>query len=409
MRSLLVTGGGHVNFFPGLQTIRNAERLAGNIVLASLDGWKGIDGKRDGVVDITDIPVDSLRTLGGSFIGSSRTKPEHPDVVARNIRDLGINVVYAFGGDDTHGVSNTLHKYFGIPIVGWPKTMDNDTKGSYSTIGYETAAAKAAKETLESIANAYTHSRIVLLPMFGRNFDWIVAAAADYGHADYVVTAERKDMELSTVVNDIISVYRRNQERYGKPFAVVVVSEGACRLDGIKKYFRGRIPETQEYQKDDFENIKLDIDVLGLALKDALAEEGIKGENVALKPLTYHLRDPQLIPIGEQFARLTAETCLKLARGGNFGRVATVQDPAYSGIWPSDERMRVETFGGPLVVDSVPVELASQKRPLRDTGFFDYETLRPTPEMTRFLQKILGPKPEDPRNHIINFYRHTLN
>ena len=75
MRSLLVTGGGHVNFFPGLETILTAERAAGHRVLASIDGWRGIDQRAEGVVDVTDIPIEKLSMLGGSFIGSSRTKP----------------------------------------------------------------------------------------------------------------------------------------------------------------------------------------------------------------------------------------------------------------------------------------------------------------------------------------------
>ena len=234
MRLLLLTGGGHVDFFPGLEVIIKAERERNNTILGSLNGWAGIQKGSGGVVDITDYPIENFHRMGGSFLGSSRTKPDLEKVIS-HLRKFAVDVVVPFGGEDTLGIANMLHNQFNVPIVGWPKTMDNDTGGSYASIGYIKAADVAMRNTLEALSTAYTHSRIVLLPVFGRNTDWIAGAAADYGHAHYVIPAEKKDLSLAVVAQQIKRIYHENKERYGNPFAVVVVSEAASGLGGVKR------------------------------------------------------------------------------------------------------------------------------------------------------------------------------
>src|SRR3989338_1704494 len=179
MRLLLLTGGGHIDFSDALITVMNAQRERGNEVLASLDGWKNA-GKMDGtLVDITNHPTEFLRIIGGSFLGAARENPD-PNLVEHNIRKYGIDVILAHGGEDTLGAARKVHETKKIPVVGWPKTMDNDTNGGYSSIGYTTAAEIAATQTYEAFRTAYSHSRVVLVVMFGRTYDWVVGAAADY-------------------------------------------------------------------------------------------------------------------------------------------------------------------------------------------------------------------------------------
>jgi 6-phosphofructokinase len=409
MNSLLLTGGGHVNFFPGLETLINEQRRAGGKILSSLDGWKGINDDKGGVVDITHHPIDELRLLGGSFIGSSRTKPKDPERVARNIRKYGIDAVFVYGGDDTQSVARDLFQQFNVPTIGWAKTMDNDTQGSYSTIGYQEAARVAAKGTRSAISTAYTHSRVVLIPLFGRDHDWVTAAAADYGHADYVITAEKKGFTLDSVVGGIKDAYERNRERYGRPFAVVVVSEGACKLEGLQPYIRGRTPPSKEVKTDSFGHPKMEPEVLALALRDAIEEQtSISSDRIAIKEYTYHLRDGEGGLLDRVFAEKTAAECVRLAREGNFGRVATVQDPDYHDPVFSQFDGRngdsyISTHSKRLVVGSVPLSVGAAKRPLAGTGFFDYNSLQPTPMMTEYLKLLLGTKPQNPREVITKF------
>ncbi len=397
---LLITGGGHVDFGSGLETVINAGRERGKKILASADGWKGISSSPPFVYDITDYPVENLRYFGGSFIGSSRTKPKDPQLVVDNIRKYGDVVVITYGGEDTLGVAWNLHREFELPIVGWPKTMDNDSQGSHATIGYTSAVYRAAQATREAFDYAFTHSKIVVLPMFGRKFDWVSGGAADYGFAEYVIPAERKDLTLAQVAEGIKEKVRENNEVYRRPFAVVVVSEAADQLIGLEVFLNKYL---QKRNFDEFEHIKLRPEALALALEDALSEYlGVKKETetIVSKVLTYHLRDGKLYGLDEVFARMTAAECIRLIDRAEFGRVATVQNPEYSGNWPNDPSAWINAHGTTLFVSSIPLELAAQKKPVAGTPFFDYDELSPTKQMSAYLRTLLGEKNVNPRDKI---------
>ncbi len=394
---LLSTGGGHVDFHSGLETVIIGARERGKRVLASESGWKGISSPNPTIYDITDYPVESLRHYGGSFIGSSRTNPNDLQLVVDNIRKYGEVAVIAFGGEDTLGVANKLYERFGIPIVGWPKTMDNDIQGSYSTIGYETAVDRASKATRMAFDNAFTNSKIVVLTMFGRKFDWVSAGASDYGFAESVIPAERNDLTFAQCANNIKEKLRENKERYGRPFAVVVVSEAADQMDGLETFVMRYVPVRE---KDNFGHVKLKPEALALALQDALSEYlGLKRDTIAPTVLTYHLRDGKLNGLDETFARVAAEECVRLIDREDFGRVATIQHLQHSGNWPSDASAWIR--GMPLFVSSVPLSVASQTRPLTGTSFFDYDALRPTQQMTNYLEVLIGPKSTNPRDVVV--------
>ena len=117
--------------------------------------------------------------------------------------------------------------------------------------------------------------------------------------------------------------------------------------------------------------------------------------------MTYHLRDGKLPDLDEKFARATAEECVRLIDQGNFGRVATIQDPSFSGFWPSEEWRYIKANGYPLIVSNVPLELAAQDKPVSGTGFLNYGDSRPTEQFSRFLYPLLGPKPVNPRDKIV--------
>ena len=281
--------------------------------------------------------------------------------------------------------------------------MDNDTKGSYSTVGYIKASYIAAVNTLEALSTAYTHSRIVLVPVFGRDADWVTGAAADYGHSDYVIPAERKDKMLAEVGAEIKKVYAENKIKYGKPFAVVVLSEAANQLKGLETHL-ARIITPESGLIDSFDHPNLEPEMLSYVLKRALSDEtGIAIEAFAIKPLTYHLRDGKLWGLDDKFARMTAEECVRLIDEGNFGKVATIQDPVIPGYWPDDPLRYVDAHGTTLVVSSVSLDLASQKRTVSETGFLDYNTLSTTQQFTDYLHPLLGQKQHDPRNYIVPF------
>ena len=381
---------------PAVQTVINSQRAKGGRILASLKGWAGIEKGGDQVVDVTHYPVERLRPIGGSPFGSGRRNPVL-EKVAENCGIYGIYAIIAFGGEDTLGVADGLSK-IGINVLGWPKTMDNDTNGSYASIGYQTAASRAAHITFTSISSAFTHSKIVLLPMFGRNYDWVVGAAADFGHADVMIPAERGGITLDHAVNNIYGAYIENGRLHGSKFAVVAISEGASKLKGLENYLRTKP------RYDEFGHLKLETIKLGEAVARAISEQtGIEEDNINLKPLTHGLRDGYLEPLDELFAKKTAQECVELLERGDFGKVATIQDPNISGYWPKDESKYINAHGKILVVSSVPLGLASTERPVHGTGFIDYDKMKPTELFTRYLTPLLGPKPQNPRVAIVPF------
>jgi 6-phosphofructokinase 1 len=91
--------------------------------------------------------------MSGTIIKTSRTKPDI-DRVAKNIERFSIDAVIAMGGNDTLEVAAELHENFGSPIVGWPKTMDNDLSNTYFCLGYPSAVYCAAKCIRESFVGS---------------------------------------------------------------------------------------------------------------------------------------------------------------------------------------------------------------------------------------------------------------
>lgn len=403
---LLLTAGGHVDFGSGLEIVINAARARGKRVLASANGWEGVSRSPPVIYDITEYPIKHLRHFGGSPFGSSRTNPIKGGlipVLLDNIKKYGEVVIVAYGGEDTLGVANYLYQQHSLPIVGWPKTMDNDSKGHHATIGYQTAVSRAAQGTREAYDNAATNGKIVLVPVFGRKFDWVAGGAADYGFADYVIPAEKKGMTLEQVAKDIKEVKEKNREMYGMPFAVVVVSEAATGLEGLWHYLVRHLP-AKELERDNFDHEKFEPEALSLAMKEGLTEMGINPKIISSKILTYHLRDGKLDPLDERFAISTAEECVRLIDFQQFGRSAAIQHPRYSSAWPdAGEQYKwiKGADGTKLFVSSVPLEIAAQTKPVADTPFFDYDALRPTAQMSEFLATLLGPKPVNPRDKIV--------
>ena len=399
---LLLTGGGHVDFSSGLEIIIRAGKLRDKRILGSIDGWKGASTTPHIIIDITNYPIQNLQFSGGSFIGADRFNPEKYnllDDLVRNIRSFGNVVVIPFGGDDTQKIAKILFEKYGIAVVGWPKTMDNDTQGSYATVGYRTAVRRAAREVRTAFDTAYTNSRVVLAVMFGRDSDWVNGGAADFGFADYIIPAEKKDLTFPVVVAGIKEKLLENTDRYGRPFAVVAVSEAANHLSGLEPFVQRYTSNTKV---DSFGHEKLSPERLALALQDALREYGIK--TTSPKVLTYHLRDGKLQGIDREFARMTAEECVRLIDRGEFGRVATIQHPQISSERPDDRSAWVNAEdGSDLFVSSVPIAVGAKKRYVNGTGFFDYDTLSPTESMTTYLNPLLGHKPVNPRDKIVTF------
>ncbi|MBI2901341.1 MAG: 6-phosphofructokinase [Planctomycetes bacterium] len=245
MKIGVLTGGGDC---PGLNAVvraivKKAEK-GGDTVLGIKNGWQGL--VRGIVEPMTDFSVSGILPKGGTILGTTRTNPfKDEDSVQRclsNYRKYGLDAVIAIGGEDTLGVARRFHET-GLPMVGVPKTIDNDLAGTDQTFGYDTAVNVVTDAIDRLHSTAESHHRIMVVEVMGRDSGWIATAAAIAGGADYCVIPERP-LDLEDLCNSL--THRRER---GKEFSIVVVAEGAQSRDGQVV--------TQDTSVDQFGHVRL--------------------------------------------------------------------------------------------------------------------------------------------------------
>ena len=219
----ILTGGGDC---PGLNAvIRAAVRKGitthGYRFRGILKGWKGMmecDWEPLGLEEISGI-----LPKGGTILGTSRTNPfKEPDggeIVVDNMRRMQLDALIAIGGEDTLGVANKLTA-LGVPVVGVPKTIDNDLNGTDYTFGFDTAV-NIVTEAIDRIhTTAESHNRVMVIEVMGRHSGWSALHAGRAGVADMILIPEQKYR-----VDELVETIRKRHER-GKDFSIVVVAEG---------------------------------------------------------------------------------------------------------------------------------------------------------------------------------------
>jgi 6-phosphofructokinase 1 len=242
----VLTGGGDC---PGLNAVIRA------VVRASIqynwdiigikNGWKGlVEGD---IILLTDYSVSGILPKGGTIIGTSRTNPfKNPEEIQKvedNIKKFGLEAIVAIGGDDTLSVALKLHQK-GIPIVGVPKTIDNDLSGTDYTFGFDTAVSIVTEAIDRLHTTAESHHRVIVVEVMGRHAGWIATVAGIAGGADEILIPE--------VPFNIEEVCKNLRARYehGKKFSIVVVAEGA-------KPLGNKVVITQNDEKDEFGHVRL--------------------------------------------------------------------------------------------------------------------------------------------------------
>lgn len=219
----VLTGGGDC---PGLNAVIRAivkkSTIYGWDVIGIRNGWRGlIDGD---VEPLTDYSVSGILPKGGTVLGTSRTNPfknkEDTQKLKDNIKKFGLDAILAIGGEDTLGVAFKLHKAK-VPVVGIPKTIDNDLFGTDYTFGFDTAVSIVTEAIDRLHTTAESHRRVMVVEVMGRHAGWIATVAGIAGGADEILIPEQPF--------DIDEVCDRLKKRYdrGKKFSIVVVSEGA--------------------------------------------------------------------------------------------------------------------------------------------------------------------------------------
>lgn len=202
--------------------MRKGEREYGDSLLGFQDGWRGVMAG-----EYTELSVNYMRgtlSRGGTVIGTSRINPYmYPDGVDRvknTVEKLGLDAIIAIGGEGTLSCSAELFRV-GIPVVGIPKTIDNDIGITERTFGFDTAVAIATEAIDRLHTTAESHNRIMVVEVMGRHVGHIAAWAGLAGGATITLIPE-KPFDIEEVCNAL----RRRHER-GRYASIVVVAEGA--------------------------------------------------------------------------------------------------------------------------------------------------------------------------------------
>ena len=247
MKVGILTGGGDC---PGLNAvIRAVVRVVhneGGQTLGLLEGWRGpIQGN---YVPLHPESTDDIISRGGTILGSSRTNPcKDPEDVEKligNFHRLGLDALVAIGGDDTLGVAARLYEERSLPVIGCPKTIDNDLSSTDVTFGFDTSINIVMEAVDRLRTTAESHRRIMVIETMGRHAGWIACYSGVASAADYILVPE-VEADFDRMCNLLME-----RRRSGKPYGIVIVSEGA-KLPDSEDFV------TQDTEVDEFGHVRL--------------------------------------------------------------------------------------------------------------------------------------------------------
>jgi 6-phosphofructokinase 1 len=248
----ILTGGGDA---PGLNAVIRAvvksAAFAGIECIGLEDSFDGlIYPERTRVLTLKD--VTGILRIGGTILGTTNrgnpfvypietsTGPvDYSDRVIENFHAMNLDALVVIGGDGTLTIAHEFHKR-GIPIVGVPKTIDNDIAGTTMTFGFDSAVAFATEALDRLHTTAESHHRIMVAEVMGRYAGWIAVYAGIGGGADVVLIPEIPFM-FDRVVARI-----QEREKFGARFSIVVVAEGAHELGGQRSLVASGTPDKAE-------------------------------------------------------------------------------------------------------------------------------------------------------------------
>jgi len=229
----ILTGGGDC---PGLNAairavVRSAVRDHKMEVLGILEGFKGLLGMN--TVPLAYDDVANILTLGGTILGTSRENPfkvrrgkpgketveDRSDLVVESYRKLKFDALICIGGDGTHRKAHKLAQK-GLAIIGIPKTIDHDLRGTDETIGFDSCLAVATESIDRLHSTAASHHRIMIIEVMGNRAGWLALSAGIAGGGDVILIPEIRYSP------EAISSFLVERRRRGRRFSIVVVAEG---------------------------------------------------------------------------------------------------------------------------------------------------------------------------------------
>jgi len=234
-RIAILTGGGDC---PGINAVIRAVAKKAILeeeaeVIGIEDGYHGMVENRYRILQYDD--VSGILTQGGTILGTSKIanpyrypikkdgELEFKDlsgVAIKNLKNLEINALICIGGDGTLGIAHKLFKD-GIPVIGVPKTIDNDLRGTEITFGFDSALSIATEGIDRIHTTAQSHHRVMIVEVMGHRSGWVALYSGVAGGGDILLIPEIP-YEM-----DIVSDKVKERNKRGKRFSILVVAEGA--------------------------------------------------------------------------------------------------------------------------------------------------------------------------------------
>lgn len=375
----ILTGGGDV---PGLnsaiksvyQTAKDKGWLRPGTTQASLTGilrgWKGAvrmgtdpaaSAGRD-TIPLTDSAVRVVDRFGGTFLHTSRTRPDRmkardlpphfaaradalprvpgqddvfdlTDEVIRNLTGHGIDCLVAIGGDDTLGYAHTLHSR-GFPVIGIPKTMDNDVRGTEYALGFATALTRSVEFINRQRTHLGSNEVVGVFRVFGRNAGFTSLGTA-MAISDIRCAIPEHPFDLEALCRLVETDHREHESHY----AMIVVSEGAMWTGG----------QLLEYgEADGFGHRKK------MNVGEQLAQEITRLTKLPTRPqdLTYDLRSGDPDPYDRIVATTYGALAVELLAQGTTGRMLGIQNGLYTHSPLPDAKRGARTVDVPAYYDT---------------------------------------------------------
>jgi ATP-dependent phosphofructokinase / diphosphate-dependent phosphofructokinase len=329
MRIGVLTAGGDC---PGLNAaIRAVARSAmqrGDEAVGIRRGYRGL--AEDDYVPLDMLRVSGILHQGGTILSTSSFEPIREgatDKVEQAFSEQRLDAVVAIGGEHTMEITRQLHADRGLPLIGVPKTIDNDVGGTDFTFGFDTAVQIVTDAIDRLHTTAQSHDRIMVIEVMGRNTGWIAAYAGVAGGADCIVIPEQ-----TTTVEEICADVVRRHDR-GKDFSIIVVAEGA------KLAFESGEERLIQPVKDSDEYGYPRLGGIGAALATEL--ETSTGYETRVTVLGHVQRGGTPTSTDRVLATLYGAHAYEMARAGEFGMMAAIHGREMTAV-PLAEAVKVK-------------------------------------------------------------------
>jgi ATP-dependent phosphofructokinase / diphosphate-dependent phosphofructokinase len=329
MRIGVLTAGGDC---PGLNAaIRAVARSAiqrGDEAIGIRRGYRGL--AEDDYVPLDMRRVSGILHQGGTILSTSSFEPIREgavDKVAAAFAEQRLDAVVAIGGEHTMEITRQLHADRGLPLVGVPKTIDNDVGGTDFTFGFDTAVQIVTDAIDRLHTTAQSHDRIMVVEVMGRSTGWIAAYAGLAGGADCIVIPEQV-----TTVEDVCRDVTRRHDR-GKDFSIIVVAEGA------KLAFESGEQRLIQPVKDSDEYGYPRLGGIGAALASELEKR--TGYEARVTVLGHVQRGGTPTSTDRVLASIYGAHAYELAKAGEFGKMAAIHGRTMTAV-PLAEAVKIK-------------------------------------------------------------------